>query len=523
MEIPKSLQTVWNDVSKDNKITKQEYQNLVDAASPNKSDDEFDKEEIAFLSKLKGDLGNKNSISISDEFKSQTKVSNTSGESSQKDFSFEVVGNVGNASNSWAKKYPNKPFPRNQMFYVTKDGNLVSQAKINESAKKDPNYFSNLGLKGASAVFIPNMNSKDSENFKLQNNKIVSKNPSEPAKTTENVSFVDESEGHNNYLSAQNLINEHSKSFQALNRNPELENKANNQMKYQVSSLSNSGLLDLKEQMKSVSYGKSNVGVYHSLNNIISEEINKRGLDKTNTEVKTQPTDLPPLPDSLKPQWDELSKDGEITPDDYSKLIVAATPNNNKSEVSPDEFKFLMAIKNKIKEGNGTYKLDNKSEIKPEQQVSTKFSPKVIPDSIKETWNKVSADGKITKADYNEIIKAAAPNGKDEELEPSEVEFLKSLKEKFTDSVEVVDVEVIKPQENKPEVKTETSGVKIPSTLESIWKQISQDKEITVDDLDALIKAAKPNGKDDELDADEIKFISDLTKKMIDGNGVARL
>ena len=65
--------------------------------------------------------------------------------------------------------------------------------------------------------------------------------------------------------------------------------------------------------------------------------------------------------------------------------------------------------------------------------------------------------------------------------------------------------------------------IKIPSTLESIWNQVSKDKEVTVEDLNALIKAAMPTGKSEELDDDERKFINDLTRKMIDGNGTLKM
>src|SRR5687767_11050534 len=51
-----------------------------------------------------------------------------------------------------------------------------------------------------------------------------------------------------------------------------------------------------------------------------------------------------------------------------------------------------------------------------------------IPKSLESTWKQVSQDGKITKADYEKLVTAAAPTGKEEELDETETNFLVSLK-----------------------------------------------------------------------------------------------
>lgn len=472
MEIPKSLQSTWNEVSKDNKITKQEYEKLLNAAAPNKKNDEFDNEEVEFLSKVKDSVDAKGFVAgnVPDEFKSETAVpAGKTPASTSKEQSFEFIGNVGNASDAWSKKHPGKPFPKSQMYYITKDGNLVSQAKVNETAKKDPNYFSKLNLKGASAVFVPNLKASEADNYKLQNNKIVSKtqdteevkDPSKP------VSFVEDEE----------------------QKTPET---------------------DKKESTEKTKDGSE------------TSTENKTDKDKTNDANK-----LPAVPETLKAKWDEVSKDGQIDVKDYKSLLQAATPNNKSSELTRDEVKFLMAVKKNVSDGKGVYKLNDKapvdtdtSKVKPE-----KFNPGEVPDTLKETWKKISADGSISKADYSELIKATAPTGKDDEIDEKEAAFLSKLKEKFGDK-ESVEVEVPKKaEENKPQPQPqpEPQKVKIPSTLQSIWEQLTKDKDVTVDDLNALIKAAMPTGKDEEMDAEERKFITDLTNKMIQGNGVLKM
>lgn len=51
-----------------------------------------------------------------------------------------------------------------------------------------------------------------------------------------------------------------------------------------------------------------------------------------------------------------------------------------------------------------------------------------IPNSLQDAWKKVTQDQSISVDDYKELVKAAVPNAKDEELDESEAKFLTSLK-----------------------------------------------------------------------------------------------
>lgn len=62
--------------------------------------------------------------------------------------------------------------------------------------------------------------------------------------------------------------------------------------------------------------------------------------------------------------------------------------------------------------------------------------------------------------------------------------------------------------------------MQIPSNLQDVWKNVSQDKSISVDDYKQIVKTAMPNGLDEELDADESKFITGLSSELKQ-NGIA--
>lgn len=453
MNIPNSLQSTWNSVIKDNKITREEYQKLVNAAAPNKQDSEFDKSEIDFLGKVRDSIGDKSSISVPSQFKTQiktqkpsTSTSATSSSSSQKEMSFEFIGNVGNASSAWAKKHPNKPFPRNQIFYVTKDGNLISQSKINETAKKDPNYFNTLGLKGASTLYIPNLNSKDASNFKLQNNKIVNKSSTQsqtPTPVSNNISFVDE-----------------------------------------------------------------------------------------NNTTKTNKFNPGNIPSSLKDEWEKVSSDGKINHDDYNSLIKAAAPNIDDSELTDDELTFLTSLKNQFTDGVTELLLDKSTSTAPSTTQNSEVTVQDIPATPQQPKQEVtsSVDAKPTQSDISNTNKVNSPTTSNIS-EGTTVQNATMTEEEVKDD---------KPQnaettvQNSSDTKTNpmpsssqvTSGLadigKIPESVKVLWDDLSKDKEITPDDLEKIIKATKPTGKNSDIDSEEVTFITNLIRKMIDGNGTAK-
>lgn len=60
MEIPKSLQSAWNEVKKDGNVNQSDFNKLVKAASPEKLSKDFNKEEVSFLANIKNELDKSN-------------------------------------------------------------------------------------------------------------------------------------------------------------------------------------------------------------------------------------------------------------------------------------------------------------------------------------------------------------------------------------------------------------------------------------------------------------------------------
>jgi hypothetical protein len=56
VEIPKSLKTTWDKVSKDKSISVADYDALINAAAPNGNDSELKEDEVDFLTSLKNQL-----------------------------------------------------------------------------------------------------------------------------------------------------------------------------------------------------------------------------------------------------------------------------------------------------------------------------------------------------------------------------------------------------------------------------------------------------------------------------------
>ena len=78
---------------------------------------------------------------------------------------------------------------------------------------------------------------------------------------------------------AQGLINKYVNSFHIFKSDESTEAKAKSELQSSIGQLSNKYLEDLKNQMKSVSYGgRSNVGVYNVLNEIIDAQMKMRGM-----------------------------------------------------------------------------------------------------------------------------------------------------------------------------------------------------------------------------------------------------
>ena len=64
--------------------------------------------------------------------------------------------------------------------------------------------------------------------------------------------------------------------------------------------------------------------------------------------------------------------------------------------------------------------------------------------------------------------------------------------------------------------------MQIPNSLQDVWKKVSNDKSISLDDYKQLVNAAVPNGEDSELDTNEATFLKTLKSDLVEKNDVTK-
>lgn len=223
------------------------------------------------------------------------------------------------------------------------------------------------------------------------------------------------------------------------------------------------------------------------------------------------------VPETLRSTWDEITKKGKVTIDDYSKLLNAASPNKRNDEFDDGELGFLNTLNKALSENNGEIKLEG-SENKAEEK-----SNSGIPKTLEKTWNEVTANGKLNLEGYEKLLKAASPSEKDEEFSEDEIAFLKDINAKLKENNgEIIlnqTAKVDKPKEEPS--KTPSDG--IPDSLRSVWNDVTKDGKITIQDYEKILKAASPNKKDEEFSQDEINLLKKLKQALDANNGVVNL
>ncbi len=195
------------------------------------------------------------------------------------------------------------------------------------------------------------------------------------------------------------------------------------------------------------------------------------------------------IPPTLKQVWKEVSRDGKITSDDFAKLSAAAAPNKLNKEFDEDEIKFLSSLKNLLDQNGGVIN------IVPGSETKENFKGLEVPDTLKDAWNKVSKDQKITANDYNSLVHAAAPNGDDTELDDKEMNFLKALRAEMDKSPNMVIN--LNPSQEKvselglPEKVIDVKDlIDVPPSLKQAWNEVSKDGSISSSDYQKLLKTA---------------------------------
>jgi len=133
------------------------------------------------------------------------------------------------------------------------------------------------------------------------------------------------------------------------------------------------------------------------------------------------------VPSSMVETWKKASSDGIITEDELQQL-----KNDGKSDgkVEDEEINFLITLVNNSKDSKDGYLKLNRNNIS--ESITTPFG--TVPSSLKETWNKISADGTISIQDLDELISAATPNENSSEIDDQEREFLLNIRNAFKNS-----------------------------------------------------------------------------------------
>ncbi len=226
-------------------------------------------------------------------------------------------------------------------------------------------------------------------------------------------------------------------------------------------------------------------------------------------------------------QMVKAKQDGQFGPETFFKAKVYIANEMNKPNADTAKLtQMLNALGNDREIRTMKSSLGAKETADRSSQVQTQNTQSEsdgIPDSIKSTWKQVTADGKLTKSDYQKLIDVASPNKKNQEFDNSELEFLAGIKDKFAE-LNTDELEVEKPKVETSATKESSGSIEdsIPSTLKSTWKQVTSDGKLTKADYQKLIDAASPNKKNEEFEDSELEFLATI-KDLFAKNGVDEL
>ncbi|RYY00626.1 hypothetical protein EON78_00625, partial [bacterium] len=220
--------------------------------------------------------------------------------------------------------------------------------------------------------------------------------------------------------------------------------------------------------------------------------------------------------------------DGRFGPETFFKAKVYIANEMNKPDADQNRLNSMLTALGtandkeiaSMRQANGSAPraaADNATQAQPEDDG--------VPETLKSTWDQVTADGKLTKAGYEKLISAASPTKKNSEFDDNELKFIAELKGKFEEGQTDV-LEVTKPNAAaKPEEPQASSGSiedSIPATLKSTWNQVTADGKLNKSDYEKLVAAAAPTKKNSEFDNSELEFLATV-KKMFDENDVDEL
>lgn len=427
MQIPKSLESVWKEVSKDGSISQNDYKKLLTAAAPNQKDQEFDKSETKFLATLKSHLesssvASKGSVPISEIKFDDKPISIT-----VKDIS-EVPESLKEA---WNKAVSDGKITVSEYEDIKKVA--APNGVDSDLDPKEEEFLSNLrsllvNTDGELKVGGKNEPSEEQEtvpanpeNAKVNSDKAPVKQETEPAnlKTKpeqeevtqpidnkkaevtlepmpELADIATENDDSLNALNrVQNILNSlgDTKDFEPLKNIVEGRIKAHTTVKGFSSELK--GVMSNIKPGKIESYNEAGAKldalfnaasdtvknnpqakkVYNDAKNYISSQVNKLSNGGKVEKPQVQKENLPfvdDVPDVLKGEWSKASADKKITTEEFDSLVNFAQENNPTEK----ERDFLVGLRAKFDNGDGTFKESIDLSAKTEESPTKVNTPK---------------------------------------------------------------------------------------------------------------------------------------------------
>lgn len=547
MEIPKSLQSVWNDVTKDGEIDAADFEKLKDAAAPNKTDAEFDETEVKFLRSLHSDLqksgGVKGKIPVDGVNFTPTEPPKPVVTES-KSITVDLKEVPTSLKDVWTK--------------VTSDQELNRYDYEMLISAASPNY-DDAEIDADELKFLENVRQTLGSQKSIEVKKPAPPPPPE-VKPTENTGNQSKLLDLNKYTNNLNSDLQRLKSVQSILG--VMDDPATNDLNLLVArriekSLSSQQFIDTLTSAVAKANPNDLVSLQSTRNELLNahnnladnlkgnqqlekfyqeamssvdnaiRELQPKAQGNTQPKVANSPTPSQNqttgqdgVPESLRATWNEVSADNHISDNDFEKLLQAASPTQRNAEFSDDELEFLANVKtimDEVKDNPDAVDWNKQSAPVSNSQPSNNADDG-IPASLRQAWSAAIADETLDKNDYAKLMQAAAPKGQNQEFDDQELEFLANIRQVLEENGGAVKiVQEIQNQNDQANTGASEFGA-VPPSLKSAWQQIQAKGTVSYEDMNTLVTAAAPNGSDEELDSAEATFLQAL-KATLDENG----
>ncbi len=243
------------------------------------------------------------------------------------------------------------------------------------------------------------------------------------------------------------------------------------------------------------------------------------------------------VPEAFKGDWDKITKDGDLTVDEFNSFVQKAKTIIDKRSPSADELAFIKGFSDKMGAlyAKGQEKLIlNASEQpkpveKPQEKANTTTSK--VPEAFKGEWDKITKDGDLTVDEFNSFVQKAKTIIDKRSPSADELAFIKGFSDKMgalyakgQEKLILNASEQPKPVEkkqpvNKTQDKPASTASKVPEAFKGDWDKITKDGDLTADEFNSFVQKAKDLvSKRDKKDLtpDELNFIKAFSEKMND-------